>query len=122
MYGNTPDRWDETLSGDDRLRAIVNAFTRMRYLDSKGRMNFTEKESADRPPAGLIPWFDAPGRRTADVTVIFGHWSTLGLLMRPNLIGLDTGCVWGGALTAVRLQDREVFQVRCPRSRDPAAH
>lgn len=122
MYGDAPAAWDDALSGDDRLRAIVNGFTRMRFVDAAGRMDFTVKEGADGAPPGLLPWFDAPGRRSADTTVVFGHWSTLGLLLRPDLVALDTGCVWGGALTAVRLEDRAVFQVRCPRARDPAAH
>jgi bis(5'-nucleosyl)-tetraphosphatase (symmetrical) len=122
MYGNVPDRWDDALSGDDRLRAIVNALTRMRFVDAGGRMDFAVKEGAAAAPAGLMPWFDAPGRRTAGLTVVFGHWSTLGLLLRPDLVSLDTGCVWGGSLTAVRLEDRAVFQVRCRRASDPAAH
>jgi bis(5'-nucleosyl)-tetraphosphatase (symmetrical) len=122
MYGNAPDRWDDALSGDDRLRAIVNAFTRIRFVDATGRMDFAVKEGTDAAPPGLVPWFDAPGRRSADVTVVFGHWSTLGLVLRPDLVSLDTGCVWGGSLTAVRLEDRAAFQVRCPRARDPAAH
>jgi bis(5'-nucleosyl)-tetraphosphatase (symmetrical) len=122
MYGNLPDRWDDALSGDDRLRAIVNALTRMRFVDADGRMDFAVKEGAGAAPAGLVPWFDAPGRRTAGVTVVFGHWSTLGLVLRPDLVSLDTGCVWGGSLTAVRLEDRAVLQVRCPRASDPAAH
>ena len=122
MYGNTPTRWSHSLSGDDRLRTIVNGLTRMRFIDAEGGMDFAVKEGADAAPPGLTPWFDVPGRRTAEVTVIFGHWSTLGLLMRPNLLGLDTGCVWGGSLTAVSLHDREVFQVKCHRERDPSAH
>ena len=122
MYGNTPTRWHNSLSGDDRLRTIVNGLTRMRFIDAEGGMDFAVKEGADAAPPGLTPWFDVPGRRTAEVTVIFGHWSTLGLLMRPNLLGLDTGCVWGGSLTAVSLHDREVFQVKCHRERDPSAH
>ena len=122
MYGNTPNRWSHSLSGDDRLRTIVNGLTRMRFIDAEGGMDFAVKEGADAAPPGLTPWFDVPGRRTAEVTVIFGHWSTLGLLMRPNLLGLDTGCVWGGSLTAVSLHDREVFQVKCHRERDPSAH
>lgn len=121
MYGNAPDTWSDSLSGDDRLRVIVNALTRMRFLHADGRMDFHMKEAATEAPDGLTPWFDAPNRQTERVTVVFGHWSTVGLLMRPNLIGLDTGCVWGGALTGVRLQDREVFQVKCPRHRDPQA-
>ncbi len=119
MYGNWPDRWDDALTGDDRLRAIVNALTRMRFVDTTGRMDFSVKEGADASPPGLVPWFDAPGRRTAEVCVVFGHWSTLGLVLRPNLVALDTGCVWGGALTAVRLTDRKVFQMRCPQARAP---
>ncbi|MCX7212114.1 MAG: symmetrical bis(5'-nucleosyl)-tetraphosphatase [Burkholderiales bacterium] len=122
MYGNTPTRWSHSLSGDDRLRTIVNGLTRMRFIDAEGGMDFAVKEGADAAPPGLTPWFDVPGRRTANVTVIFGHWSTLGLLIRPNLLGLDTGCVWGGSLTAVSLHDREVFQVKCHRERDPSAH
>ena len=122
MYGNTPTRWSHSLSGDDRLRTIVNGLTRMRFIDAEGGMDFAVKEGADNAPPGLTPWFDVPGRRTANVTVIFGHWSTLGLLIRPNLLGLDTGCVWGGSLTAVSLHDREVFQVKCHRERDASAH
>lgn len=113
MYGNAPDHWDDALSGDARLRAIVNALTRMRYLDARGRMVVEVKEGLATAPPGLLPWFDAPGRRTADAVVVFGHWSTLGLLLRPDLVALDTGCVWGGSLTAVRLTDRRVWQVRC---------
>jgi bis(5'-nucleosyl)-tetraphosphatase (symmetrical) len=119
MYGNSPDRWDETLAGDDRLRAIVNALTRMRFVTTDGRMDFAVKESASAGPPGLMPWFDVPGRRTAGVTVVCGHWSTLGLVLRPDLVALDTGCVWGGRLTAVRLSDRAVVQVGCPQARIP---
>jgi bis(5'-nucleosyl)-tetraphosphatase (symmetrical) len=120
MYGNQPDRWDPSLSGDDRLRLIVNAFTRLRFIAPDGAMDFTLKESAQSAPAGYLPWFEMAGRRTAQTPIIFGHWSTLGLILRPHLLALDTGCVWGGSLSAVRLEDREVFQVRCPRERDPA--
>lgn len=121
LYGNTPDRWDDALSGDDRLRAIVNALTRIRFVDASGRMDFDIKEAGTAAPTGWMPWFDAPGRRTAGVTVVFGHWSTRGLVLAPNLIGLDTGCVWGGSLTAVRLEDRALFQVACPQARVPGA-
>ena len=121
MYGDRPDRWDDALSGDERLRAIVNALTRIRYVDPEGRMDFRVKEGTDAAPPGLIPWFEHPGRRTAAATVVFGHWSTLGLVLRPGLIALDTGCVWGGALTAVRLDDRRVFQVSCTQARAPGA-
>jgi len=119
MYGNEPDRWDDALTGIDRLRCIVNALTRMRLCWPDGRMDFQHKES-DKGPEGssLLPWFDVPGRRTADVTVVFGHWSALGLVLRPNLVGLDSGCVWGGKLTAVCLDDRTLLQVDCPEYRE----
>jgi bis(5'-nucleosyl)-tetraphosphatase (symmetrical) len=119
MYGNEPDRWDDGLTGIARLRCIVNALTRMRLCWPDGRMDFTHKES-DKGPEGseLQPWFDLPHRRTADVTVVFGHWSALGLVLRPNLVGLDSGCVWGGKLTAVCLDDRSLLQVDCPEYRE----
>lgn len=115
MYGNEPNRWDAALTGPARLRCIVNALTRMRLCFPDGSMDFKEKESAGAPPgSSLVPWFDLPGRRTQDVTVVFGHWSALGLVLRPNLIGLDSGCVWGGKLSAVCLEDRSLLQVGCP--------
>jgi len=118
MYGNQPDRWDDSLTGVDRLRCIVNALTRMRLCWPDGRMDFMHKES-DKGPEGsdLLPWFDVPGRRTAGVTVVFGHWSAMGLVLRPNLVGVDSGCVWGGKLTAVCLDDRTLLQVDCPEYR-----
>ncbi len=118
MYGNQPDRWDDSLEGIERLRCIVNALTRMRLCLPDGTMDFAHKESESGPEgSGLVPWFDLPGRRTNDVTVVFGHWSALGLVLRPNLVGLDSGCVWGGKLTAVCLDDRTLLQVDCPEYR-----
>ena len=115
MYGNTPDRWDESLTGSARLRCIVNALTRMRLCTPDGVMDFKQKESAGAPAgSNLLPWFDLEGRQTQGVTVVFGHWSALGLLMRDEVIGLDSGCVWGGKLTAVCLDDRRLLQVDCP--------
>jgi bis(5'-nucleosyl)-tetraphosphatase (symmetrical) len=117
MYGNEPDRWDDSLQGIPRLRCIVNALTRMRLCWPDGRMDFLHKESDKGPEgSGLQPWFDLP-RATRDVTVVFGHWSALGLVLRPNLIGLDSGCVWGGKLSAVCLDDRSLLQVDCPEYR-----
>lgn len=113
MYGNKPDAWDESLSGFDRLRAIINALTRMRLCSPEGIMNFSHKGELADAPIGLIPWFTVPHRATQYDTVIFGHWSALGLVMKPNLIGVDTGCLWGRTLTAVRLENREVFSVPC---------
>jgi bis(5'-nucleosyl)-tetraphosphatase (symmetrical) len=118
MYGNLPDRWDDGLQGIERLRCIVNALTRMRLCWPDGRMDFDHKESDQGPPgSGLQPWFDLAARKTADVTVVFGHWSALGVVLRPNLVGLDSGCVWGGKLTAVCLDDRSLLQVDCPEYR-----
>jgi bis(5'-nucleosyl)-tetraphosphatase (symmetrical) len=118
MYGNEPDRWDDTLTGMPRLRCIVNALTRMRLCLPDGTMDFKHKESEAGPAgSGLLPWFDLPHRNTADVTVVFGHWSALGLVLRPNLVGLDSGCVWGGKLSAVCLDDRSLLQVDCPEYR-----
>jgi bis(5'-nucleosyl)-tetraphosphatase (symmetrical) len=121
MYGNQPAKWDDNLQGPERLRCIVNAFTRMRFCEPDGTMEFSIKESAGSVnPEGYMPWFDLPHRQTADVTVVFGHWSTLGLMMQPNVIGLDTGCLWGGKLTALCLEDRSLIQVACPQSAKPS--
>jgi bis(5'-nucleosyl)-tetraphosphatase (symmetrical) len=118
MYGNQPDRWDDALAGLPRLRCIVNALTRLRLCYPDGTMDFKHKDSGSAPEgSGLLPWFDVPGRKTADVTVVFGHWSALGLVLRPNLVGLDSGCVWGGKLTAACLDDRSLLQVDCPEYR-----
>jgi len=113
MYGNTPDRWDDSLTGYKRLRVIVNAFTRMRICTREGEMEFRFKGEVENIPAGYQPWFDIPKRASRDATVIFGHWSALGLLLRKNLFALDTGCLWGGPMTAIRLKDRKLFQVSC---------
>ncbi len=123
MYGNQPDQWSEQLTGMERLRVITNVLTRMRYCAPDGRMDFESAESTENAPAGLMPWFDLPGRCTANTTIAFGHWSTLGELNRPHLIALDTGCVWGGCLTAVRfgakLAERELIHVECEQAQQP---
>ena len=121
MYGNEPARWDAGLSGHDRLRFAVNVFTRIRLVHADGTLDFKVKEGADRAPPGLRPWFEAPGRRSAGVPIAFGHWSTLGLIDRPDLLAIDTGCVWGGRLTAVRIDGgrREVIQVACTQAQRP---
>ena len=123
MYGNTPDRWSDSLTGTDRLRVIVNALTRLRFCSADGVMDFESTESASAAPPGLMPWFDVPGRRTAGTVLACGHWSTLGWLNRSDLLGLDTGCVWGGCLSAVRfgatLADRELLQVHCEQAQAP---
>lgn len=113
MYGDQPARWQDDLAGADRLRCIVNGLTRLRFCSEDGEMEFDAKEGLSDAPAGFVPWFEVAGRQTKDDTIIFGHWSTLGLLLRPNLMALDTGCVWGRQLTAVCLEDRALYQVDC---------
>ena len=103
MYGDQPDRWSNALQGSTRLRVIVNVLTRLRFCTADDRMEFDTKEGAAAAPPGFVPWFDVPGRKTAGTTVAFGHWSTLGWLHRSDVLSLDTGCVWGGCLSAVRL-------------------
>jgi bis(5'-nucleosyl)-tetraphosphatase (symmetrical) len=113
MYGNTPHNWDDSLSGYKRLRVIVNAFTRMRICTKEGEMEFKFKGEVENIPAGYMPWFDTPKRASRDATVIVGHWSALGLKLTPKVIALDTGCLWGGPMSAIRLEDRQLFQVSC---------
>lgn len=119
LYGSQPAAWDEALRGADRTRVVVNAMTRMRFCSADGVMEFRAKGGPDAAPPGYLPWFEVPGRRTATNTVVCGHWSALGLRLGPRLMALDSGCVWGGALTAVRLEDRKVFQVPSPGYQDP---
>ena len=104
MYGGLPNVWRDDLEGADRLRVIVNALTRLRFCDAQGAMDFSVKESADKAPAHLMPWFDVPGRLTADVRMAFGHWSTVQIADRPDVVCLDDGCVWGGCLSAAKLE------------------
>ncbi len=114
MYGDEPDRWDEKLEGIDRLRVIINAMTRLRVCDDSGAMVLGFKGEPGDAHDDWTPWFDVPGRKSRDHTVVWGHWSALGLLMRPDVIGLDSGCVWGRSLSGVRLEDRSLSQVKCP--------
>ena len=113
MYGNEPDRWSPGLAGTDRLRFTVNCLTRLRFVDRKGRLLLAYKGTVADAPPGSLPWFRHPERATRDDALVFGHWSALGYLAEPGLRALDTGCVWGGALTAIRL-DREAPPVRLP--------
>jgi bis(5'-nucleosyl)-tetraphosphatase (symmetrical) len=115
LYGDQPDRWDDDLKGEERLRFIVNCFTRLRYVDAEGRLALRVKGSPKKPQSkALIPWFDAPDARWHGPRVVFGHWSTLGFLTNARVTGLDTGCVWGGTLTALRLDDPEAKPVQVP--------
>lgn len=113
MYGNQPSYWNEELRGMVRLRVITNALSRLRVCTLDGGMDFRFKGELSNIPSGYLPWFELEGRNSRDTTLLFGHWSALGLMLRDNLVGLDTGCLWGGQLTALRLEDRRVFQVPC---------
>lgn len=130
MYGDEPHGWNDDLVGTARLRVIVNALTRLRFCDANGHMEFASKEGAGAPPPGYMPWFDVPGRQTAGLAVAFGHWSTLGWLDRTDVISMDTGCVWGGCLSALRLgrsghsgaataPAHELIQVKCAQAQKP---
>lgn len=114
MYGDEPDRWSDGLTGWERLRFIVNCCTRLRFVDSDGRVNLRLKDAPSAVPAPWIPWFSAPQRRTVNDRIVCGHWSALGLSISANVWSLDSGCVWGGRLTGLKLGARpEVVQVRC---------
>jgi bis(5'-nucleosyl)-tetraphosphatase (symmetrical) len=117
MYGSAPERWSDALAGWDRLRVIVNAMTRMRFCTPDGRMELRAK--GKEPPSGYLPWFEA--RKKEQQTIVFGHWSALGLRLTDGFAGLDCGCVWGGSLAALRLEDRKLFQVRCPGYQSPGS-
>jgi bis(5'-nucleosyl)-tetraphosphatase (symmetrical) len=125
MYGNEPAQWHSSLSSADRLRVIVNGLTRIRFCTPNGVMDFKTKEGAGGAPEGFLPWFDVPGRKTSGTRIAFGHWSTLGLKLTPNIIALDTGCVWGGALSTLRLAEdglpEQLFQVSCAGFQNPQA-
>jgi bis(5'-nucleosyl)-tetraphosphatase (symmetrical) len=116
LYGDEPDRWDDSLQGEERLRFIVNCFTRLRYVDAGGRLALRAKGSPKKEKAkGLIPWFEAPAARWHGARIVFGHWSTLGFFKNADVTGIDSGCVWGESLTAIRLDaaDGEPVQVAC---------
>jgi len=122
MYGNEPALWLDELRGLPRLRCIVNALTRLRFVDASGQMDLKTKDGADGAPPGHMPWFEVAGRQSADTPIAFGHWSTLGLLQRPDLLALDTGCVWGGRLSAARVENGralELISVKCEQAQKP---
>lgn len=118
MYGDS--QWRPGISGTDRMRAILNAFTRMRFVNEDGSLNFSVREGLKAAPPGLTPWFDLKNRVLKKCPVVIGHWSMLGLAIRPDLIALDTGCLWGGALTAMQFPSRSIIQVRSPLWRAPS--
>ncbi|SAK70436.1 diadenosine tetraphosphatase [Caballeronia hypogeia] len=117
LYGNEPHRWEDSLTGADRLRVVYNALTRIRFCTPEGAMEFANNGGPDAAPPGYMPWFDVPGRRTRDVTIVFGHWAALGLMIRDDVLCLDSGCVWGNKLSAVRMTadpaQRVLTQVSC---------
>jgi bis(5'-nucleosyl)-tetraphosphatase (symmetrical) len=115
MYGDEPARWNESLAGPARWRFVINVLTRTRFVAADGTLDLVTKDGADGAPAGFMPWFDVPQRRTRGVPIACGHWATLGLINRSDLLALDTGCVWGRSLTAARIDDgrREIIQVDC---------
>ena len=123
MYGNEPARWHDDLAGFDRWRFVVNVLTRIRFCTPDGTLDLKTKEGTGSTPPGHHPWFDVPGRATAGQPVAFGHWSTLGLVVRDDLLALDTGCVWGGHLSAARVDGgrREIIQVSCEQAQKPGA-
>lgn len=114
MYGNEPDIWQADLAGQPRWRLITNSFTRMRFVNSAGALELASKGEADQPPAGYFPWFEHPARKITEQRIIFGHWAALGgQTSAGNLLAMDTGCVYGGSLTAVRLDDGRLFSTGC---------
>lgn len=122
MWGSEPARWDFSLVGWDRLRVIVNAMTRMRFVTPEGYMEFRApgaKAPPGRGPTGCVPWFDTPERKSTTHTIVCGHWSALGFRQTGNLLALDSGCLWGGSLTAVRLEDGRIYQMPCTESASP---
>jgi bis(5'-nucleosyl)-tetraphosphatase (symmetrical) len=113
MYGNEPRQWRDDLTGMARLRVITNAMTRLRFCTPDGIMEFAHKGPPSRRPEGYAPWYEVPGRKSRGTPIVFGHWSAQGLATSPEYCALDTGCLWGGALSALRLSDRALFQVSC---------
>lgn len=121
LYGNEPHRWEDSLTGMDRLRVTYNALTRIRFCTAEGAMEFANNGGPDTAPPGYMAWFDAPDRRTRDVTIVFGHWAALGLMIRDDVLCLDSGCVWGNKLSAVLLTKdpaaRVLTQVSCAKKK-----
>ena len=115
MYGDQPARWSESLAGAERTRFVVNVLTRARFVAADGTLDLVTKDGIGGAPTGFYPWFEVPDRRTEGAPIAFGHWATLGLIDRPDLLALDTGCVWGRQLSAARIDGarREIIQVAC---------
>lgn len=122
MYGNLPEKWNDNIEGWDRLRFICNSFTRMRYCEIDGTLNFKSHGAPGTHPENTLPWFETSQRKAKQERILFGHWSTLGAINKKNVYALDTGCVWGGKLTALRLdkENPEYISVDCPSEANPA--
>ena len=120
MYGDKPDKWSESLTGFDRLRFICNVFTRMRYCTQKGELDLSSNGAPGTIPEGTLPWFEITNRQINNEALLFGHWSTLGKVNKENIFPLDTGCVWGGQLTALKLETSEYISIDCPSEANPA--
>lgn len=119
MYGNKPERWSDNLKGWDRLRFIVNCFTRMRFCHPDGTLDFKHKGALANAPSGYLPWFEIEKRRSRKQRLVFGHWSALGLLQKDNVNAIDTGCLWGGELTALNLKSGKISSLNCKGFRRP---
>ncbi|MGH7251327.1 MAG: symmetrical bis(5'-nucleosyl)-tetraphosphatase [Nitrospiraceae bacterium] len=113
LYQDEPGRWSEKLTGMDRLSVVTKVLTRIRVCTETGKVDWTFTGTPDQAPDGYLPWFQVPSRRSAETTIICGHWAAMGLRVHDNLLALDGGCVWGRQLVAVRLEDRQVFHVSC---------
>ena len=120
MYGDKPDKWNESLTDFDRLRFICNCFTRMRYCHEDGTLDLTCNGAPGTIPEGTLPWFEIPERQIKDDALLFGHWSTLGMINKKNVYPLDTGCVWGGKLTALKIETARYISIDCPGDANPA--
>lgn len=120
LYGNKPARWSDDLKGMDRLRIIVNAMTRLRFVTRDGEMDLSYKGEREGAPEQLVPWFDVPGRKSAGTPIVCGHWSALGLYLTEDVLAIDSGCLWGGSLTALRLDDGQVYSLPCEAYREIA--
>ncbi len=118
IYGDMPERWSKDLTEWDRIRFIVNCFSRLRYCDSEGRILMEYKGAPGKQPAPYLPWFDVPGRKSAGTNIVFGHWATLGFYRNNDIYALDTGCVWGGSLTALRLDDGKRYSIQCQKKQE----
>lgn len=120
MYGNKPNLWQDDLPKTEQLRFAVNCFTRLRYCTAEGMLDFSQKGPPGSQPEHLLPWYAVPGRKTAELKIIFGHWSTLGLYASHNCYSIDTGCLWGGQLTALALEaEPKAIAIDCPCQQKP---